>query len=361
MKKRSPGSENASHPNTPSGQILPPFLGALAGNAQSAPPIWLMRQAGRYLPEYREVRAKAGSFLDLCYTPEMATEVTLQPIRRFGFDAAIVFSDILVVPHALGQHVEFLEGEGPKLQPVTNAKELSKLSGKGAGKRFDLVYEAIDRIVASLGGQTPLIGFCGAPWTVASYMVGGGGSPDQRAAKLLAYRDPQAFKALLDLLVETSSAYLIGQVKAGVRALQIFDSWAGSLADNDFASFTIEPTAEIVRRVKAAHPGVPIIGFPRGSSANFERYAAETGVDALGCDTAAPLDLMASMQARLPVQGNLDPLLLLAGGDAMQRRVKAILSELSPKPFVFNLGHGILPETPLENVERLIQLVRAAG
>ena len=325
MKKRSPGSENGSHPNTPSGQMLPPFLGALAGNAQSVPPIWLMRQAGRYLPEYREVRAKAGSFLDLCYTPEMATEVTLQPIRRFGFDAAIVFSDILVVPHALGQHVEFLEGEGPKLQPVTNAKELSKLSGKGAGKRFDLVYEAIDRIVAGLGGATPLIGFCGAPWTVASYMVGGGGSPDQRAAKLLAYRDPQTFKALLDLLVETSSAYLIGQVKAGVRALQIFDSWAGSLADNDFASFVIEPTAEIVRRVKAACPGIPIIGFPRGSSASFERYAAETGVDALGCDTAAPLDADGRDAARLPVQGNLDPLLLLAGGGAMERRVKAIL------------------------------------
>ena len=362
MKKRSTGpEETAGHSNPPSGQIRLPFLEALAGKAQSTPPIWLMRQAGRYLPEYREVRAKAGSFLDLCYTPEMATEVTLQPIRRFGFDAAIVFSDILVVPHALGQHVEFLEGEGPKLHPVTNAKELAKLSGNGASKRFDLVYEAIERIVSDLGGQTPLIGFCGAPWTVASYMVGGGGSPDQRAAKLLAYRDPQTFKALLDLLVETSSAYLIGQVKAGVQALQIFDSWAGSLADNDFASFTIEPTAEIVRRVKAAHPGVPIIGFPRGSSANFERYAAETGVDALGCDTAAPLDLMAAMQDRLPVQGNLDPLLLLSGGGAMDRRVKAILSELSPKPFVFNLGHGILPETPIENVERLIHLVRTAG
>ena len=259
------------------GQAQLPFLEALAGKAHVKPPLWLMRQAGRYLPEYREVRAKAGSFLDLCYTPEMATEVTLQPIRRFGFDAAIVFSDILVVPHALGQHVEFLEGEGPKLKPVTNAKELSKLSGKGASKRFDLVYEAIERIVTGLEGKTPLIGFCGAPWTVASYMVGGGGSPDQRAAKLLAYRDPQTFKALLDLLVETSSAYLIGQIKAGVGALQIFDSWAGSLADDDFAAFTIEPTAEIVRRVKAAHPGVPIIGFPRASSGQFRALCGGDG------------------------------------------------------------------------------------
>ena len=256
-----------------------------------------MRQAGRYLPEYREVRAKAGSFLDLCYNPELATEVTLQPIRRFGFDAAIVFSDILVVPHALGQHVEFQEGEGPKLDPITNAADSRKLSAKDASKRFDPVYEAIERIVSSLGGQTPLIGFCGAPWTVASYMVEGGGSPDQRAAKLLAYRDPQAFKALLDLLVETSSAYLIGQIDAGARALQIFDSWAGSLADNDFTSFVIEPTAEIVRRVKSVHPAIPIIGFPRGSAANYARYASATGVDALGCDTAAPLDLITGMQA----------------------------------------------------------------
>lgn len=204
-----------------------PMLAALDGEKTKTRPIWLMRQAGRYLAEYREVRAKAGSFLDLCYNPELATEVTLQPIRRFGFDAAIVFSDILVVPHALGQHVEFLEGEGPKLEPVTSAAGLSRLSGNQAGKRFELVYEAIGRIVSGLAGQTPLIGFCGAPWTVATYMVGGGGSPDQRAAKLMAYRDPQTFKALLDLLVETSSEYLIGQVKAGARALQIFDSWAG--------------------------------------------------------------------------------------------------------------------------------------
>jgi uroporphyrinogen decarboxylase len=283
----------------------------------------------------------------------------LQPIRRFGFDAAIVFSDILVVPHALGQHVEFQEGEGPKLKPVTDAKGVAGLSGKDAGKRFDLVYEAIDRIVAGLGGKTPLIGFCGAPWTVASYMVGGGGSPDQRAAKVLAYRDPKTFQALLDLLVEVSSAYLIGQVKAGAVALQIFDSWAGSLSDADFEAFSSEPTKEIVARVKAVYPAVPVIGFPRQSAANFERYVAETGVDALGCDTAAPLDVMEKLQGRVAVQGNLDPLLLVAGGDAMERRVKSILSKLSSKAFVFNLGHGILPDTPIGNVERLMKVVRA--
>ncbi len=358
--KRKPsqgGEKNGQGAKSP--QAPHRFLDALAGKAQKTPPIWLMRQAGRYLPEYREVRAKAGSFLNLCYNPELATEVTLQPIRRFGFDAAIVFSDILVVPHALGQHVEFQEGEGPKLHPIVNAADLATLSAKDASKRFDAVYEAIARIVSSLGGQTPLIGFCGAPWTVATYMAEGGGSPDQRAAKLMAYRDPQAFKAMLDLLVETSSAYLIGQIDAGARALQIFDSWAGSLADNDFTSFVIEPTAEIVRRVKSIHPTIPIIGFPRGSAANYARYASATGVDALGCDTAAPLDLISGIG--LPVQGNLDPLLLLAGGDAMERRVKAILNALSPKPYIFNLGHGILPDTPIENVERLTALVRAGG
>ncbi len=334
------------------------FLQALTGTAHTTPPLWLMRQAGRYLPEYREVRAKAGSFLDLCYNPAYASEVTLQPIRRFGFDAAIIFSDILVVPHALGQHVEFREGEGPHLEPVTDAAELANLSPKGTEKRFDRVYEAITRTLEGLSGQTPLIGFCGAPWTVASYMVEGRGSKDQRAAKLLAYRHPAMFEGLLNLLVETSAAYLIGQVKAGVSALQIFDSWAGSLSDVDFEAFSIKPTARIVAAVKAAYPSVPIIGFPRLSSANYHRYLAETGVDALGCDTAAPLSLMAECQLVRPVQGNLDPLLLLAGGDAMEGRVRSILNSLSHAPFVFNLGHGILPETPLSHVERLVALVR---
>jgi uroporphyrinogen decarboxylase len=339
--------------------LTPKMLQALAGKAQKTPPLWLMRQAGRYLPEYREVRARAGSFLDLCYNPKLAAEVTLQPVRRFGFDAAIVFSDILVVPHALGQSVEFLEGEGPRLDPVTDGAGVAKLSANNTGRRLGFVYEAIESIAGALGAQTPLIGFCGAPWTVATYMVEGGGSPDQRAAKLLAYRDPHTFEALLELLVETSSAYLIGQVNAGARALQIFDSWAGSLCDDDFARFVIRPTAEIVKRVRSVHPAVPVIGFPRGNGAQYKNYAEGTAISALGCDTAAPLDLMAGMQNLLPVQGNLDPLLLLAGGDAMDRRVKAILTRLSHKPFIFNLGHGILPDTPLENVERLVNLVRS--
>jgi uroporphyrinogen decarboxylase len=318
-----------------------------------------MRQAGRYLAEYREVRAQAGSFLNLCYNPELAAEVTIQPIRRFGFDAAIIFSDILVVPHALGQHLEFREGEGPHLDPITSLKDLSKLSVEKAKGTFEIVYEAIHKAIAGLEGRAPLIGFCGAPWTVASYMVEGQGSKDYRETKLLAYRHPEVFGAILDLLVEASSIYLIGQVNAGARALQIFDSWAGALADNDFEAYAIKPTARIVKKVKAVHPNVPIIGFPRGSSPQYEEYVAKTGVDALGCDTAAPLKTMAAMQGKLTVQGNLDPLLLLAGGDAMERRVKAILNALSQKPYVFNLGHGILPETPVENVERLIRLVRS--
>ncbi len=336
----------------------PKFLEALAGKAHKAPPMWLMRQAGRYLAEYREVRAQAGSFLNLCYNPTLAAEVTIQPIRRFGFDAAIIFSDILVVPHALGQHLEFREGEGPHLEPIKNLDDLSKLSVSRALSTFEIVYEAIHKTVAGLEGRAPLIGFCGAPWTVASYMVEGHGSTDYKAAKLLAYREPKTFGAILDLLVEASATYLIGQVNAGARALQIFDSWANALADNDFAAFVIEPTAKIVKLVKAAHPHVPIIGFPRGSSPQYEEYVAKTGVDALGCDTAAPLKTMARMQSHLPVQGNLDPLLLLAGGDAMEHRVKSILDSLASKPYVFNLGHGILPETPVENVERLIRLVR---
>ena len=339
-------------------QTMPKFLRTLSGTVCTPPALWLMRQAGRYLPEYREVRAQAGSFLGLCYNPDLAAEVTLQPVRRFGFDAAIIFSDILVVPHALGQRVEFLDGEGPRLDPVTNAKAVSSLSPDRARTCFDPVYEAIRKTVGRLESQTPLIGFCGAPWTVASYMIEGGGSPDQRAAKLLAYKDPKTFQTLLDLLAETSADYLIGQVDAGASALQIFDSWAGSLDDDSFAKFVIQPTAKVVQRVKAVHSQVPVIGFPRGSAAYYSKYLSETGVDAIGCDTAAPLDLMTRIQIQRPVQGNLDPLLLLSDGDAMERRVRAILDTLSPKPFVFNLGHGILPETPVENVERLVNLVR---
>jgi uroporphyrinogen decarboxylase len=333
------------------------LIAALSGKAVSPPPIWLMRQAGRYLPEYREVRAKAGSFLDLCLNPELAAEVTLQPLRRFDLDAAIVFSDILMVPYALGQKVEFVEGEGPKLEPIRGGKDLARLDQ--AEGRFAAVYETLERVVPELPPGVPVIGFCGAPWTVATYMVGGGGSKDQAQARLWAYRDPFSFQKLIDLLVETSIIYLLGQVKAGARVLQIFDSWAGGLPEDEFARWCSYPTRAIVAGVKTEVPDVPIIGFPRGAGAKAETYARETGIDAIGCDTSMPLGFMReTLQSRLPIQGNLDPLLLLAGGEHLEARVARILNMLEAGPFVFNLGHGILPDTPPEHVARLVELVK---
>jgi uroporphyrinogen decarboxylase len=341
---------------------LNPFLNALQGKTSAPPPLWLMRQAGRYLPEYREVRQNVSSFLDLCLNPRLAAEVTLQPLRRFPFDAAIVFSDILIVPFALGQKVAFVEGEGPKLDPVADAAALAKLDLGGASERLARVYETVERVSAELPQEVPLIGFCGAPWTVATYMVEGAGSKDQAKARALAYRDRETFQRLIDLLVETSSGYLIGQVKAGCRVLQIFDSWSGSLPEDGFARWCIAPTKAIVARVKAACPEIPIIGFPRGSGPSAEAYARETGIDAIGCDTSLPLEFIRDrLQTRLPVQGNLDPVLLMAGGADLEARVRTILGTLKQGPFVFNLGHGILPETPIENVERLVALVKGAA
>jgi uroporphyrinogen decarboxylase len=335
------------------------LLRALSGQTLASPPIWLMRQAGRYLPEYRRVRSEVGSFLDLCRTPELAAEVTLQPLRRFDLDAAIVFSDILIVPYALGQTVEFLEGEGPRLDPVRSVSDLVKLDLQAATDGFAPVYETLERVTTELPAGVPVIGFCGAPWTVATYMVQGGGSKDQAEARLWAYHDPASFQELIDLLVETSVGYLLGQVQAGARALQIFDSWAGGLPEDEFARWCIAPTRAIVARVKAEAPNVPVIGFPRGCGALAETYASETGIDAIGCDTGMPLGFMReSLQSRLPVQGNLDPLLLLAGGKHLERRVEEILGALGAGPFVFNLGHGILPETPPDHVVRLIALVK---
>jgi uroporphyrinogen decarboxylase len=336
-----------------------PFLSALKGDVVSPPPIWLMRQAGRYLPEYREVRAKIGSFLDLCLNPELAAEVTLQPIRRFGFDAAIVFSDILIVPHALGQKVKFIEGEGPRLEPINNAQDLARLGPAQAQSKLTPVYETIDRVVTALAGKVPLIGFCGAPYTVATYMVGGGASKDQVETRLWAYREPKEFGRLIDLLVETSATYLLGQVKAGANALQIFDSWAGSLPEDEFARWCIAPTKALVDRVRAEAPDVPIIGFPRGSGPLSRLYAQGTGCNAIGCDQGLPVDWIRDhLQDLLTVQGNLDPVLLVAGGQRLDKRIGEILEALSPRPFVFNLGHGILPETPIAHVERLMSLVR---
>ena len=339
-----------------------PFLSALAGKTVSPPPIWLMRQAGRYLPEYREVRGKVANFLDLCLNPKLAAEVTLQPLRRFQFDAAIVFSDILIVPYALGQKVEFVEGEGPRLEPVKDGKAVASLDRKAAGKALAAVYETIERVVTELPKTVPLIGFCGAPWTVATYMVEGGGSKDQAEARLLAYSAPATFERLIDLLVDVSADYLMQQVKAGARALQIFDSWAGSLPEDGFDRWCIAPTRQLVERVKAEAPGTPVIGFPRGAGLHAERYARETGVDAIGCDTGQPLAFIKDrLQTLVPVQGNLDPVLLVAGGAGLDRRVQAILAALASGPFIFNLGHGILPDTPVDHVARLVHLVRAGS
>ncbi len=321
--------------------------------------MWLMRQAGRYLPEYREVRSGVASFLDLCLTPALAAEVTLQPLRRFPLDAAIVFSDILVIPYALGQKVAFVEGEGPKLEPARDGAAIAKLDMAAAVERLAPIYETVERVVAELPEGVPLIGFCGAPWTVATYMVEGAGSKDQAAARTLAYSEPETFRRLIDVLVETSALYLLGQVRAGCRVLQIFDSWAGSLPEDEFERWCITPTRAIVERVKAEAPEIPIIGFPRGSGPLAERYATKTGIDAVGCDTSLPVGwIRAALQTRLPVQGNLDPVLLATGGPALDTRVKWIVETLGQGPFIFNLGHGILPQTPIEHVERLVALVK---
>jgi uroporphyrinogen decarboxylase len=335
------------------------LLKALSGQRNSPPPIWLMRQAGRYLPEYREVRSRVASFLDLCRNPELATEVTLQPLRRFDLDAAIVFSDILIVPYALGQKIEFVEGEGPRLDPIEDREALAKLGRGDVEAALAPVYETLERVCANVPRDVPVIGFCGAPWTVATYMVEGRGSKDQAEARLWAYRERDGFQRLIDLLVETSAAYLLGQVNAGAGALQIFDSWAGSLPEDEFARWCIEPTRRIIERLNASASDIPIIGFPRGSGPLALRYAKETGVDAIGCDTSLPLAWIGrELQPLLPVQGNLDPLLLVAGGPELDARVKSTLTALGKGPFIFNLGHGIQPDTPIAHVERLIKLVK---
>ena len=339
--------------------VQSPFLRALAGQTNIPPPIWLMRQAGRYLPEYREVRSKVVSFLDLCRTPELAAEVTLQPLRRFDLDAAIVFSDILMVPYALGQPVEFVEGEGPKLESITDSGGMERLNLANVARALAPIYETVERVKGALAKDIPLIGFCGAPWTVATYMVEGQGGKDQAAARLMAYQDRATFQHLIEVLVEASTEYLVAQVKAGADVVQIFDSWAGSLSEDEFTRWCIDPTKRLVEQVKTKlGPEIPIIGFPRGAGVLAERYARETSVDAIGCDTSMPIGWMRRLQERLPVQGNLDPLLLVAGGDELDARVDATLETLGSKPFVFNLGHGIRPETPIANVERLVSLVK---
>ncbi len=337
------------------------FLQVFDGVALTPPPVWFMRQAGRYLPEYKRTRVEAGSFLDLCYNPRLAAEVTLQPIRRYGFDAAILFSDILVVPDALGQGVRFVEGEGPQLDSIRAAEGLVVLKPGGAHRKFAIVAETVQRLRQDLPAETALIGFCGAPWTVATYMVEGAGSKDQAAARLWAYRDPPGFQKLIDILVAASVEYLCLQVQAGADALQIFDTWAGSLAEHEFERWVVAPTKAIVAGVKAQYPKVPILGFPRGAGASAFSYAEATGVQGISCDTAMPLrEIQRTLSGKTVVQGNLDPLLLVAGGDAMDQRIDEIVEALAMNPFIFNLGHGIIPETPPENVARALARLRRA-
>lgn len=328
----------------------------------ATPPIWLMRQAGRYLPEYREVRAKAGSFLDLCFNPELATEVTLQPIRRYGFDAAIIFSDILVVPWALGQPVRFVEGEGPRLDPVTPAEAVAQLRLEGLTDRLAPVYETVSRTRAALPKETALIGFCGAPWTVATYMVAGRGTTDQAPARLWAYRDRAGFQKLIDLLVDASIAHLSAQIEAGANLVQIFDSWAGSLAEAEFYAWAADPLQRIVEALRAKHRNTPIIAFPRGADSLSLEICTSTGIDGLSCGVQVPLNTMAKLsELGTVMQGNLDPLLLVAGGRALDVQVDEILGFLGRSRFIFNLGHGIVPETPPEHVAQLVERVRRGG
>ena len=318
-----------------------------------------MRQAGRYLPEYRALREKAGDFLTLCFTPELAAEVTLQPVRRFGFDAAILFSDILVIPHALGQLVRFTAGEGPQLDPVTDRHTLTRLKLELDHSVLAPVYEAIRQVKASLAPNVALLGFCGAPWTVASYMIAGQGTPDQQPARMFAYGDPEAFSGLIDKLVDASASYLIRQLQAGVDAVQIFDTWAGVLPAEELARWCIGPTQRIIAKVRSQVPGAKVIGFPRGIGAGLLRYVEDVPIDAVGLDWTADLAFVRDqVQWRVPVQGNLDPLALLAGGAALDRGVDNILEAFSERPFIFNLGHGILPQTPIAHVEQMLERVR---
>jgi uroporphyrinogen decarboxylase len=333
----------------------------LEGSAEPTPPVWLMRQAGRYLPEYRALREKAGSFWGMALNPEFAAEVTLQPIRRFGFDAAILFSDILTVPEALGQKVTFTAGEGPSMTPVSSTDGFNE-DRDSWSRYFEPVYEALRRTRSGLDGEgfssTTLLGFAGAPWTLATYLAAGAGGDEQKAAKLWAYRDPQGFGYLLDILAECVAFHLIRQLDAGADAVQIFDSWASGLPAPLFEQVVIAPTKKIVAMVRAARPGARIIGFPRAATlAGYQDYVAATGVDAVSLDTAMPMH-WAAKNIPCVLQGNLDPIALIAGGDALDRAVDHILEATAGKPHIFNLGHGILPETPIANVEQLLKRIR---
>lgn len=341
-----------------SARATKPLLAAVKGERQARPPIWIMRQAGRYLPEYRELRATVPTFLDLCYNPALATEVTLQPLRRFDLDAAILFSDILVVPDALGQSVRFEAGEGPRLEPLTSA-QIARFRPERVVQNLGTVLETVQRVEAAIGPETTLIGFCGSPWTVATYMIGGQGTADQAPARLFALTEPEAFARLLDVLVEASANYLIAQVRAGADVVQLFESWAANIDERAFEAWVIEPNRRIVEKVRAVVPHAGIIGFPRGAGAMLGVYAERAGVDMVGLDQMQALGFAnGAMPAAKGVQGNLDPLRLVAGGVQMEARAREIVAAFAARPHVFNLGHGIVPETPVEHVSRLIEVVK---
>ena len=333
------------------------LLNVLRGNQEVKPPVWLMRQAGRYLPEYRALRAEKGGFLELAYDSDAASEITLQPIRRFGFDGAILFSDILVIPHAMGQDLWFETGEGPRLAPPLVNHDFEKLVP--VPERLDPVFETVRKVSAALPPETTFLGFAGSPWTVATYMVAGQGSKDQAEARRMAYSDPAKFGALIEAIITATVDYLAGQIEAGVDAVQLFDSWSGSLSPAQFEQWVIAPNAKIVAALKVRHPDTPIIGFPKGAGGKLPAYARETGVDAVGVDeTVDPAWANSVLPEDMPVQGNLDPLALIAGGETLENAVTRILNAFAGRPHIFNLGHGILPDTPIEHVEKLLTLVR---
>ena len=336
-----------------------PLLQALAGQMSERLPFWFMRQAGRYLPEYRELRGEAGSFLDLCYTPELACEVTLQPIRRFSMDAAILFADILLIPDGLGQELRYIEGEGPQLTPVRCREDVAALRLERVNEHVAPVFETIRRVAAALPQEAALIGFAGAPWTVACYMVEGGGSRDFAHTKRWAFGDPDGFQILIDLLVEASVAYLAAQVRAGCEVVQIFDTWAGLLPEAAFQRWCVAPTARIVEALRADFPELPVIGFPRGAGAGYGPYSERTGVTAVSLDAAVALPwAREELPNRIVVQGNLDPQWLVVGGERMLAESRRILEAFEGRPSIFNLGHGIVPETPVEHVAELSELLR---
>jgi uroporphyrinogen decarboxylase len=337
------------------------FLTVLDGKRSTVPPVWMMRQAGRYLPEYRELREQAGSFMKLCFTPELAAEITLQPIRRFQFDAAILFSDILVIPHALGQTVRFEAGEGPRLDPIANERAIDALPQLVDQSILAPIYQTVRQVKPQLDARTAFIGFCGAPWTVATYMIAGQGTSDQAPARIFAYEQPKVFARLVDRLVENSVSYLEKQFEAGVDAVQLFDTWAGVLPPDEFARWCIEPAARIVNELRRKVRNARVIGFPRGAGHLLGDYVDRVPVNAVSIDwTADRKFIREQVQSRVAVQGNLDPLALLAGGDALDRAVDAIMADFKDGRFIFNLGHGILPPTPIAHVERMLKRVRGS-